>query len=84
MYYDTDGIRETINETVRSCTECGGTVVIDSRCDDTHNHILAVQVPRYSCAPCRAYGEQQYEQADMKRYTQVFLQDKDEDRYLSK
>src|SRR3546814_1531907 len=34
VYYDTDGIRETINETVRSCSDCGGTVVLDSRCDD--------------------------------------------------
>ena len=84
VYYDTDGIREHINETVRSCPDCGGTVVIDSRCDDTRNHVLAVQIPRYACDPCRSYGEEQYANATPGRYTQVFLQDKDNDRYLSK
>ena len=88
VYYDTDGIRETINETVRSCPDCGGTVVIDSRCDDTRNHILAVQIPRYACVPCRSYGEEVFNKTEIGRavgqYTQVFLQDKDKDRYLSK
>jgi hypothetical protein len=86
VYYDTAGIRETIHETVRSCPDCGGTVVIDSSCPDTHSHILAVQIPRYACAPCRSHGEEQFEKAKTGRghYTQVFLQDKDNDRYLSK
>ncbi len=88
VYYDTDGIHETINETVRTCPDCGGAVVLDSRCADTYSHILAVQIPRYACAPCRSYGEEQFAKTEIGRavgqYTQAFLQDKDKDLYLSK
>ncbi len=84
VYYDTDGIRDRQKETVRSCRACGGTVVTESRCDDTGAHVLAVTIPFHACDACRRHGEQQFEAARPKPYTQVFLQDKDNDRYLVK
>jgi acetoin utilization deacetylase AcuC-like enzyme len=81
VHYDTDGIREHQQETVRSCKECGGTVVTDSRCEETGNHILGITIPFHACDACRHYGEQQYEAAP-RRYSHVILQDKDRDRYL--
>jgi acetoin utilization deacetylase AcuC-like enzyme len=44
IYYDTDGINEEQEETVRICDECGGMLTIDSRAS-TGNRIFAVIVP---------------------------------------
>ena len=85
IFYDTAGIRESINETVRTCSDCGGAVTIESRADTGRKgNIFAVQLPRYCCDACRAWGEEQYEAVPKGKYAQVFLQDKDNDRYLEK
>jgi acetoin utilization deacetylase AcuC-like enzyme len=84
IFYDTDGIRERQEETVRTCSDCGGTIVIDSQCDDTRNHVLAITIPRHACSACREHGEQQFADAKLGRYTQIFLQDKDNDSYQVK
>ena len=84
IFYDTDGIREHQQETVRSCDDCSGTIVTDSRCDDTGGHILGVTIPFHACKACRSFGEQQYDAAKPGAYTQMFLQDKDKDQYLAK
>jgi acetoin utilization deacetylase AcuC-like enzyme len=84
IFYDTDHIHEHQRETVRNCADCGGTVVTESRCDDTGNRILGITIPFHACKACREFGEQQYDAARLNAYGQVFLQDKDNDRYLMK
>jgi acetoin utilization deacetylase AcuC-like enzyme len=84
IFYDTDHIRERQQETVRSCDDCSGTIVTDSQCDETGNRILGVTIPLHACEACRRHGEQQYDAAGLRSYSQVFLQDKDNDRYLVK
>lgn len=85
IYYDTDGLSEHQEETVRTCEDCGGTVVTDSHCSDTHNRILGVTIPLYACDACRQFGEEQFDKARSGSvYTQVFLQDKERGIYLEK
>ena len=85
IYYDTAGIRESQTETVRTCSDCGGAVTIASRADTgSHGHVFAVQIPRYACEPCRTWAEAQFDQADARKYSQVLLQDKDNDLYMEK
>ncbi|RJX32044.1 MAG: histone deacetylase [Oxalobacter sp.] len=85
IFYDTARIRESINETVRTCNHCGGAVTIESRADTgKKGNIFAVQLPRYCCDACREWGEEQYENAPKGKYAQVFMQDKDNDLYLEK
>lgn len=83
IYYDTDGISEEQEETVRICRDCGGLVTIDSQAD-TGRRIFAVIVPYLACPMCRQAGEDAFAQADRGRFTGIYFQDKDRDRFLVK
>lgn len=81
IYYDTDGIREHQEETVRVCNDCGGLVMIDSSSDRGHR-IFAVIIPRQSCPDCREHGEEIYALTNKREYHYVYFQDKDQDVFL--
>ncbi|HOK07286.1 MAG TPA: histone deacetylase [Syntrophales bacterium] len=83
IYYDTDGISEEQEETVRVCDDCGGLILIDSRAD-TGRRIFAVIVPGMACERCRKEGEVFFEEIGKGKYHQVFFQDRDRDVYLVK
>ena len=83
IYYDTDGISEQQEETVRVCGDCGGLVMIDSMAD-TGSRIYAVIVPGRSCPACRESGEVFYKKTERGRYRAVYFQDRDRDIYLVK
>jgi hypothetical protein len=82
IYYDTDGIRENQEETVRICDDCGGLVMIDSVAD-TGNRIFAVIIPRMSCPDCRQHGEEIYALTNKREYNHIYFQDKDKDIFLT-
>jgi len=82
IYYDTEGIREQQEETVRVCNECGGLVVIDSIAD-TGNRIAAVIIPGQSCPECRQEGELYYNSMNRKAYNYVYFQDRDSDVFIT-
>jgi acetoin utilization deacetylase AcuC-like enzyme len=85
IYYDTAGIRESQSETVRTCSDCGGAVTIESKNENSRRGpIFAVQIPRFCCAACRTWAEAEFKAADAKQYSHVLLQDKDNDLYLEK
>lgn len=83
IYYDTDGISEQQEETVRVCGDCGGLVMIDSMAD-TGSRIFAVIVPGRSCPACRENGETFFKKTERGRYRAVYFQDRDRDLYLVK
>jgi hypothetical protein len=58
-------------------------VRIDSS-SDRGAHILAVQIPLHACGKCREIGRQWYDEADPRKYTRVFLQNRPDDEYLTK
>ena len=83
IFYDTDGISEQQEETVRICDECGGLITIDSQAS-TGNKIFAVMVPGQSCSTCRKKGEEIFESTATGSYDYVYFQDRDKDIFLVK
>ncbi len=83
VFYDTEGIHESQNETLRLCPECSGALKIDST-SDRGAHILAIHVPRKSCNNCRNLGYQWYESAKTSAYDMICIQDRIDDSYLVK
>ena len=83
IFYDTDGISEQQEETVRICDECGGLITIDSQAS-TGNRIFAVMVPGQSCPTCRKKGEEIFESTATGSYDYVYFQDRDRDIFLVK
>jgi acetoin utilization deacetylase AcuC-like enzyme len=80
IYYDADGISESQQEEVRLCLDCGGALRIDST-SDRGAHILAVHIPRKACPRCQEIGHGWYDDASVRRFDQVFLQDRPGDNY---
>ncbi len=83
IFYDTDGISEHQEETVRVCDECGGLLTIDSSAS-TGNRIFAVMVPGQSCPVCRKKGEEIFESTARGSYNYTYFQDRDKDIFLVK
>ncbi len=83
IYYDTDGIYETQQETIRICSDCAGALRIDST-SDRGSRILAVHIPLHACEKCRQTGRQWYDEAETQNYLKVFLQNRPDDEYLIK
>jgi acetoin utilization deacetylase AcuC-like enzyme len=83
IYYDTDSISENQIETVRVCTDCGGTLQIDSS-SDRGMRILAVHIPKYGCHACKEAGYQWFDRAETAGYNRVILQDRSRDEYVVK
>ncbi|HAJ26517.1 MAG TPA: histone deacetylase [Syntrophus sp. (in: bacteria)] len=83
IYYDTDGISEQQEETVRVCDDCGGLVMIDSFAD-TGRRIHAVIIPGQSCPACRAEGEAFFDTMEKGKYRHLYFQDRDRDIFITK
>jgi len=83
IYYDTDGISEQQEETVRVCGDCGGLVMIESVAD-TGNRIFATILPGRCCPDCRTKGEHFYERMNPGKYNRVFFQDREKGIFLVK
>lgn len=82
IYYDTDSIQENQNETIRICDDCGGALRIESAAN-RQQPVLAVHIPFNACTKCQEQGHQWYETADRDQFTDIYLQDRPADSYLS-
>ena len=85
VYYDTDGIDENQNFSLRLCHQCPGYSTIRSqayyRFGDMKS-ITGIRIPRQACDACRHSAQEYYQQAIKDRtMDQVYLQDRDQDRY---
>jgi acetoin utilization deacetylase AcuC-like enzyme len=76
IYYDTDGISERQEETVRVCDDCGGLVMIESVAD-TGNSVFAVILPGRCCPECRNNGEMFFERTNRGKHVRVYFQDRE-------
>jgi acetoin utilization deacetylase AcuC-like enzyme len=83
IYYDTDNIHETQNETIKICDDCAGALKIESSARGK-KRILAIHTPRKACSACQEQGRQWYDRADPDQYDHIFLQNRIEDRYYQK
>ncbi len=80
IYYDTDNIAETQEETIRICRDCGGALKIDSS-SNRGERILAIHIPRKACKACGDLGRKWYDAADPNDFDQILLQDRPADMY---
>ncbi len=80
IYYDTDNIAESQEETLRVCKKCSGAIRIESS-SNRGKRILAVHIPRKACNDCMDQGYQWYQAAGRKDFDNIFLQDRVEDTY---
>ncbi|WP_084055979.1 histone deacetylase [Desulfacinum hydrothermale] len=83
IFYDTDNILENQKERLRVCPDCSGVLSIDSLTDRGY-HIFAVHIPRKACNACLALGEEWYDTVNLRAYDRAFLQDRRNNRYLTK
>ena len=85
IYYDTDGIREQQEETVRICDDCGGFIAIDSMAS-TGKRVYAVIIPSRSCDLCRLEGEKHFRSIDKVKLgaRDLVFQDRDRDVFVVK
>lgn len=84
IFYDTDNIHESQQETLRLCNDCGGALRIESSCSLPKHRILAVHIPFAACEACRRTGAEWFAKANTSRFDFVFLQDRPADRYVVK
>ncbi len=83
IFYDTSGIVELQREKLCVCSECSGTLGIDSNTDQG-TRIHAVHIPRKACKRCQEQGYQWFDSASARKYDAVCLQDRTQDRYFVK
>jgi len=83
IYYDTDGIRENQKEKLRICDDCAGALRIDSSSDRGH-HILGIHVPRKACNACKEMAYKWYDEAALRDFNMILLQDRTKDKYIKK
>ena len=84
IFYDTDMIQESQEETIRMCPDCQGYVTIDSHAHGSgrDTRIFGVSIPIYSCNNCQAEAREKSEIRLLHpEYDYVYLQDKKEDEY---
>lgn len=79
IYYDTDGISETQNETLRFCPDCPGAFKIDTQASSGYR-VLCVHIPHGACDACRRQGNDWFDSANGRFYA-AYLQDMDKDGY---
>ena len=83
IYYDTDAIMESQTQTFNICDNCSGVNTIHSNSDKQDN-IFAITLPRKACDECVEKAYQLYEDASLNKYTNIYLQDRINDKYLTK
>src|SRR5690606_22036878 len=86
IYYDTDGIREQQNDTVRLCEHCPGYQITSSRgtySTGKSRVIEAVAIQHSAGKTCQEEARGYYEERKRERegLDVVYLQDKPQDRY---
>ncbi len=87
IFYDTDGIRESQQETVRICDACPGWLRIDSRARGGRfgqRRIWAMSIPWSACDRCAREARDQYHERvkhPKEPYDWLYLQDVPADAY---
>lgn len=83
IFYDTDNILETQEETIRICDECAGALFIESSVG-FNARMLGVHIPRKACPACVKQAMKWFDNASKRNYDYIFLQDRPNDTYLTK
>ncbi|MHB1653096.1 MAG: histone deacetylase family protein [Desulfitobacteriaceae bacterium] len=81
VYYDTEGFQETRIDRVRQCSNCGGTVYIESRRPPSPSKYGLVRIPFEACAECTQAGYDLWEYL-IGRLESLLLQDQPRNKVL--
>jgi acetoin utilization deacetylase AcuC-like enzyme len=85
IFYDTDMINESQEESVRLCKDCHGYMTIASTAQRGYgilNSAYCVSIPRGACKSCKEDAHEEFEEhKDDRKFNYVCLQDKDRDSY---
>ncbi len=85
IFYDTDMISESQEESVRMCPHCPGYMTISSRASKgygTSDKVFGVFVPLFACHRCREEAKEEYESRKTdSAFDYIYLQDKTADDY---
>ncbi|MDO5028005.1 MAG: histone deacetylase [Bacillota bacterium] len=82
IYYDTDGILENQKRYFHICPRCSGLDIIESE-NDRLTFVKAITLPRDACPSCEAKAYADFDKSKG-HFNFVYLQDKKNDKYLSK
>ena len=84
IFYDTDNLSETQEETIYKCSKCPGLLAIDTYLRKSSKN-LCISIPIYACPECLKKGKELFEkECKRNNYQQIYLQNKAEDIYLTK
>jgi acetoin utilization deacetylase AcuC-like enzyme len=87
IFYDTDMIKETQDESVRMCDKCQGYMTIASTAQRGYgilNSVFCISLPRSACSSCREDALEEFEEhKEDRKFNYVYLQDKQKDTYHS-
>ncbi len=83
IYYDTDNIMEQQVQTFNICDKCASYNTIHSN-NDKNDNILAITIPKKTCHSCQTTAYKLFENSNLDQYTNIYLQDRIKDEYLSK
>ena len=87
IFYDTDMINESQEESVRLCPNCSGYMNIASTAQrgyGTLNSAYCVAIPRGACSNCWEDAKEEYEEhKEDRKFGYVYLQNKDKDTFRS-
>lgn len=56
VYYDTEGFQETRHDYIRQCSNCPGTVYIESWCRPSLKKSILIRIPFQACLECEQAG----------------------------
>jgi len=87
IFYDTDMINESQEETVRLCDSCHGYTTIASQAQRGYgilNSAFCISLPRNACSSCREDAREEFEEhKEDGKFNYIYLQDKQKDIYHS-
>lgn len=83
IYYDTSNIMEHQIRTYKRCSSCQGVTKIEST-NDKNDKILAINIPLDACVTCQKEGKELFDNNNLGKYTNIYLQDRINDFYDQK
>ncbi len=83
IYYDTDGIVDNQKRIYEICYICSGVETIYSK-SSLGFDVIAITIPRGACSRCIDKAYKSYKESSFSDFTNIYLQDKVNDRYHSR
>lgn len=89
VFYDTDNIMVSQEESIRICSECSGYQRVLSVAQSLYaggrpRRVAAVIIPWHACTSCRSEAAEEFDSTPVSDFDYIYLQDTEADRYLTR